>query len=77
MSDGTGHCQAHVSLGTRLDIYTTTNTPFTRALVSGPARAGSVFMVRVNVGRAVPAQLGISSRASSYQPGLARVKYIV
>ena len=43
-------------------------TSFTRALVSGPARAGSVSMVhalRTELSCAVPARLGISSRASA------------
>ena len=48
-----------------LPVLFQTYTPFTRALVSGPARAGSVSTVCVNAGRAVPAQLGISSQAST------------
>ena len=54
--------------------------PFTPALVSGPARAGSVSMVLVNAGRAVPARLVFlagPAGASGRQPGLARVKYIM
>ena len=53
------------------------NTPFTRAVVSGSALAGSVSMVCVNTGQAMPARLGISSQASVHQLGLAGVKYIV
>ena len=38
---------------------------FTRALVSGPSRAGLVSMVLVNAGLAMPTRLSISSQSSA------------